>query len=323
MASTDWQERIQPDEAERHAAAARDIVAMQQAKNKRQGVGRALHRKGTLATKGVLRIRSGLPAQALQGLFAQPGEHLVWVRFSNGGVDRQSDRRPDIRGFAFRVFGVQGESALGGPIDHQDFSLINQPAFAFADSKLFIPLVLAAGRGPGALLKWMFKTFGPIGMLKQLKKTAATFGRPFGGYATEVFHSSLPIQCGPHACKLRLLPLSQRSPRPDAAQDWGADFAAHAAEGPLRYALQLQFFVDETRTPIEDAAVIWPEELAPFVTVAELEVQAPPADPEFQQRIERSVFDPWQALAAHRPLGEVMRARKVVYFESQKAREAT
>ena len=29
-----------------------------------------------------------------------------------------------------------------------------------------------------------------------------------------------------------------------------------------------------------------------------------------------------QALAAHRPLGEVMRARKVTYFESQKARGA-
>jgi len=34
------------------------------------------------------------------------------------------------------------------------------------------------------------------------------------------------------------------------------------------------------------------------------------------------VFDPWQALMAHRPLGEVMRARKAVYFASQKERGA-
>ena len=38
--------------------------------------------------------------------------------------------------------------------------------------------------------------------------------------------------------------------------------------------------------------------------------------------VEAAVFDPWQALAAHRPLGDVMRARKVVYFESQKGRGA-
>ena len=38
--------------------------------------------------------------------------------------------------------------------------------------------------------------------------------------------------------------------------------------------------------------------------------------------VERGIIDPWQALAAHRPLGEVQRLRKVVYFESQKARGA-
>ena len=40
------------------------------------------------------------------------------------------------------------------------------------------------------------------------------------------------------------------------------------------------------------------------------------------REVETAVFDPWQALAAHRPLGDVQRARKVVYFESQKGRNA-
>jgi integrase/recombinase XerC len=38
------------------------------------------------------------------------------------------------------------------------------------------------------------------------------------------------------------------------------------------------------------------------------------------QAVEASVFDPWHALAAHRPLGEVMRARRVAYFASAQAR---
>jgi hypothetical protein len=35
---------------------------------------------------------------------------------------------------------------------------------------------------------------------------------------------------------------------------------------------------------------------------------------------EAAAFDPWVALMDHRPLGEVMRARKVVYFQSQQGR---
>jgi hypothetical protein len=34
----------------------------------------------------------------------------------------------------------------------------------------------------------------------------------------------------------------------------------------------------------------------------------------------RKLLHPWRALDQHRPLGDVMRARKVVYYESQKGR---
>jgi hypothetical protein len=39
-------------------------------------------------------------------------------------------------------------------------------------------------------------------------------------------------------------------------------------------------------------------------------------------KAESAVFDPWQALIEHRPLGDVQRARKAIYFESQKGRGA-
>jgi hypothetical protein len=90
--------------------------------------------------------------------------------------------------------------------------------------------------------------------------------------------------------------------------------------------LELQFFVDETATPIEDASVDWPEVVAPYLAVADLTVPAQDvtsADGQaLAQRVEATVFDPWHALAAHRPLGEVMRSRKVVYLASQRGRDA-
>lgn len=319
---TGWREVIAADEAARHAAAAKAMAEMQKRKDERFGAGRALHRKGVAAVRGRLRVPQGLPGHARHGLFAEPGEHEVWVRLSNGAMDKQSNRRPDIRGFAMRVFGVDGEAALGGRTDHQDLSLINQTAFAFPDSRHFFGLVEAAGRSPGAVIGWMFKAFGFIGGFKQLKKLAATAGKPFTGFATEAFASTLPISCGPAAVKLRLLPPAGLKPRTEVNGDWAGDLAAQAAAGPLKYRLQLQFFVDEARTPLEDASVEWPESVAPFVDVAELTLEAPSTDVDFIARVEAGVFDPWQALVAHRPLGEVMRARKVAYFTSQQGRGA-
>jgi hypothetical protein len=320
--STAWRESPSPDEAARHAGDARRIVAVQQARSATDGNGRALHRKPVIALRATLRVLDGLPAHARHGLFVQPGTHEVLLRLSNGGPQVKSDRTPDIRGFALRVGGVQGPSALGGSTDHQDFTLINHSAFAFADSRPFVGLVEAASGGAPALLAWALRSFGPLGMVRQLARLAALQRQAFTGFATEPFFSAAPLACGPYAVRVRLLPPAGQQPRATAPAHWGDELAARLAAGPLLWRLQLQFFVDEARTPIEDASVDWPEAVAPYVTVADLLVEPQAPSAAFTQAVEASIFDPWQALAAHRPLGEVMRARKVTYFESQTARGA-
>lgn len=323
MPSTEWKELVQPDEAARHAQVANDLAALQRRKNARYGSGRALHRKGLLVTTAELDVMPDLPAHAMQGLFAQPGRYPVWVRLSNGGVDVKSDRTPDIRGFAFRVLGLPEQpAALGGTTTHQDFSLINQSTFAFADSKPFFGLVLAASESPKAVLRWAFKTFGLFGGFKRLRAMKANFGKPFPGFAAQTFGSTLPLAFGPYAAKLRLRPVNGQ-PIAEGQSDWAADFTRQALAQPLRYELQAQFFEDERRTPIEDASVEWREVDAPFVTLAQLTVNPPPADDaQALKQAEAGVYDPWQALVSHRPLGEVMRARKVAYFTSQQGRGA-
>ena len=189
----------------------------------------------------------------------------------------------------------------------------------------FVGLVLAASQGPAGLIGWALRTYGPLKMFGQLMRLKDSFDLPFSGFATEPFFSAAPIACGPSAVRVRLLPPQGRHAqrRPER---WADEYLAQLNEGPLVYRLQLQSFVDEARTPVEDASVDWPESVAPYVDVAELVIERQDLDsPEakaFAVAVERAVFDPWQALAAHRPLGEVMRSRKVVYFESQKARGA-
>jgi hypothetical protein len=323
--SAAWREQVAADEEERFARYAVDLAELQRRKSARFGPGRALHRKQVLGLAGRLEVLPGLPDHCRHGLFAAPGTHPAWVRLSNGSADRAPDRRPDVRGFAVKVLGVRGPGALGGETTAQDFLLINHAVFAFPRSDEFVELVLAAGKGGGALLAHVLRRYGLLGGARFLARFARSLGRPFSGFATERFHSAAPIACGPYAARVRLLPASSTAV-PGAAEDWAADVARRLSAGDLAFDLQLQFFTDERVTPIEDASVDWLESEAPYQTVARLVVarrdDADPADEELQRRIEGAVFDPWQALAAHRPLGDVMRARKVVYHASQKGRGA-
>jgi hypothetical protein len=176
-----------------------------------------------------------------------------------------------------------------------------------------------------ALLAYLVRIHGPLGGLRQLRKLVASIGKPFHGFACTAFHSAAPIACGPYAARVRLLPPERQAPATSSG-DWTADMAGRLARADLAYTLQLQFFVDEACTPIEDASVDWPEAQSPYLSVARLVLPrqsvSDGASQALRDQVEAAIFDPWAALAAHRPLGEVMRARKVVYYASQQARNA-
>lgn len=323
--SINWKEHMLQDEAKLHAEHLLAFDEIKKIKDAKYGKGRQLNRKGLLGLQGHLEVLPGLPDYATHGLFAAPATYPAWIRLSNGGMDRAADRKPDIRGFSIKVLGVKGPSALGaGTTDCQDFLMIQKSAFGFANSKDFVGFVYSAARGFGSLLKYLYSTYGLVGGFRKLKAMATALNMPFTGFATEKFYTAAPLACGPFAVRVRMLPASANA-NANASENWGKDFLSHLSKGPLRFELQLQFFVDEQRTPIEDATNDWPEAEAPFVTVAVLTI--PEQDTEsaegvkLTEDIETAAFDPWKALMEHRPLGEVMRARRVVYFQSQTGRK--
>jgi hypothetical protein len=324
--STDWKERIGSDEEQRFAGFAERIAAMQKKKSQRYGNGRAFHRKQILALRARLEVLPALPAHAAQGLFARPGAYDAWIRLSNGGVDVARDRKPDIRGFALRVLGVEGAGALGGTTQAQDFVLINHEDFGFETPDDFVELVTALVRGPLSLIAHLVRRYGFFRGVARLREIARVMARPFSGFATESFFSAAPIANGPYAVRVRLRPTATATATVAAGAktgDWAEDMRAQLGRGPIAYELQLQFYCDESTTPIENGAVNWAEADAPYVTVARLTI--PPQaldDAELAAAVEKATFDPWEALAAHRPLGAIMRARKHAYFASQKTRGA-
>ena len=317
--STTWQERFPPDEEAHLKRVAEVIGKLQRHRSAKYGRGRALHRKQLLATTGKLEVLDGLPEHARHGLFATPGAHRLLARFSNGGPEVQADNVPDIRGFAVKVLEVAGPGALGGTADHQDFLMINQDRLPTRDSREFVDFIAAATSSQLSGLLHLFRAHGLVGGFTRLRELIASFGKKFNGFAAERFNTAAPLCCGPYAVKVRLKPAG--NPPPSArSKDIVADLRERLATAPVRWDMELQFFVDEATTPIEDASKIWPDAETPIVTVARLTLDA--ASDDAAKRAEAARFDPWAGLAAHRPLGEVMRARKVAYLASQQGRAA-
>lgn len=324
--STEWSESVDEDEAERHAVFAQQLVAIQSSVDARSGSGRALHRKQVLGLVAELEVLPDLPDPARQGLFASPATYRGFARLSNGGIKAQADAVPDIRGLALSFRGVQGDGALGGTTDRQDFVLINRPAFGFPDSQQFTAIVPAVAEGKAAFLKAMVDTFGVVKAPLEGARLAKDLLRPFSGFATEPFFSAAPIRWGPYAARVRLSP-STGGRSLTAGLDFARDMADRLAEGPVTYDLEAQFFVSEELTPIENGLADWPSDVSAYLPVGRVTLPAQdPSSPEGQalaEQVEQDRFDPWAALAEHRPLGEIMRARKVAYFESQKQRDAS
>jgi hypothetical protein len=96
----------------------------------------------------------------------------------------------------------------------------------------------------------------------------------------------------------------------------------HFAHEGGEWELRVQLNTDIETMPIEDPSVEWPESSSPYVTVARLRAgpQAAWSDALSHAIDEGMQFNPWHALAAHRPLGSVNRVRKAVYAMSRRFR---
>ena len=86
--------------------------------------------------------------------------------------------------------------------------------------------------------------------------------------------------------------------------------------------IQVQLCTNLETMPVEDASVIWPETESPFLSVARLRMPAQNAwcADKIELLDERMSFSPWHALAAHRPLGGIMRVRQAVYAAAARFR---
>ena len=291
---------------------------------------RASHAKSSACVVGELVVADGLPLELAQGLFAKPGRFDVAVRFAQGPGETLGDRVSTHRGMAIKVFGVPGEKLPGHDGDTQDFVFATGTTFPSGTAKGFLRDGSMIGKAAGSPEGFKSAVSATARGFNQVlhafggeSALADFFGHPFSHPLSEGYFSQAPVRFGDHVAKLAAIPVA---PEQLALADWRLD--PHKDEDGFRHAaveyfaandavyeIKAQLWVDADKQPIEDASVDWPVALSPYRTVATLHLARQEAYGPKPVRFFDEVmsFQPAHALAAHRPLGSVMRARLQVY----------
>ena len=300
---------------------------------------RSVHAKTHGLLVGELTVLDGLAPEYAQGLFAQAGSYPVVIRLSTTPGYILSDDVSTPRGMSLKVVGVPGARVEGSEdAATQDFVLVNGPVFNAPTAKKFLgsAKLLASTTDKAPNLKRAFSAVlrGAESALEAVGGESVTL-KALGGHPEthplgETYYSQVPILFGDYMAKVSVAPVSppltalkdapvDLKDKPDGLRDAVVDyFAGQDGEWELR----VQLCTDVDKMPIEDASVEWPEDLSPYVAVARLRVAPQRAWSEERAKAidEGMQFNPWHALAAHRPLGSIMRVRKEVYAMSKRFR---
>jgi Catalase len=320
----DWTERYVGGSPEREAELLHRFtqqIQQVQERNRRSGEPprRAFHAK---LLAGIANARFTVSPDIREELQTPPftprATYPTVVRFSNASGMVGSDSDKDLRGIAIRVQLPQG--------DIQDFLMTNAPASHARNARQFMvaAVALSGGRRLSALPRLVLG-LGPFETARMLGALRKASSRPVNSLATETFWSRAPYAVGRWAVKFVLRPLgAPGGPPPEGHDALRHEFVERLKGQDVRFELQVQHYVNERHTPIEDGAVEWTERDPPPETVAELLIPQQDVTTEQSREAEAAIeelaFSPWSSTEGIRPIGGLNRARKPVYQASARLR---
>lgn len=330
-------ETQQPDEGR----IVREIVAhmaANQARNaeRHRHAHRDAHAKSHAVLKGRMTVHAGLAPELAQGIFAEPRDYEIVARLSSAPGDIHTDEVPAPRGFAIKVLGVEGERLspeLGGT--NQDFLMVNFPILAFGTVEKYQKMLTLLERNagsPDALQKLVAAAArGTSGVIDALggtpNATLIGLGRDHAHMLGETFHTQAAIRYGEHVAKLSLAPSGEVAKLTGQQVKGGFSamrdaVARHFSGSGASYELCAQLCTDIESMPVEDAAILWDPDTSPHRPVATLHFGPQDAYAPARQvhGDDHLAFNPWNGVAAHRPLGSIMRVRKAAYESSSAQR---
>lgn len=278
---------------------------------------RGVHAKGHACVKAYFEVDPDINPALRHGVFKIPGQqYKAWIRFSNSSSNmaKSDDRAKDARGIAIKLLNI-GENLNGG--NTQEFIAHNSPAFFTKDVRDYNRFVAEKGNPT-----YFLQGYNPFKWrLRELWQLYTAYSPPPQSLLWTQYFSNTAYQFGPHNIKFMMQSCTQpRNEKPKKVND--PDYLKNKLVKQLaedsacmQFAIQLQ---DAAKAmPIEDATVLWQTADSPFIPLAKIIIPSQAFDSaEQRQFCEDLSFSPWNALAEHRPIGALNRARKWVYQAS-------
>jgi hypothetical protein len=312
-----------PGEAELATA----IVEQMSRFTEREYRGRIAERAGNTKTYGVVRaefrVLPDVPAQFKHGVFAEERSFPAWIRFGGPGPLSPPDVKDSgILSVGIKLMGVPGEKLLDDEKRTQDFTGISGPTFTTPNVTENLKLQHEIwARTP---VFYFIKPFDShlLDMVMQ-----GLYARMNTSPLEVRYWSCVPYLCGEGlAVKYSIRPCSDHKTKIpwDPPSDWLRQSMGMAlAQGNVEFDFLLQAQTDPRRMPIEDSSVEWPERLSPSVAVAKITIPKQKFDSPEQIVFARELsYNPWHAIAAHRPLGNQNRARRLIYAQLSRLRQS-
>jgi Catalase len=298
---------------------------------------RGFHAKGT-GVRAKFQVMSELPSHLQVGFVQAGATYEALVRFSNARGEVLGDLSKDQRGVAIRLkTDPDGSLSPGDDANIQDFLMTNTP-ISFARSPVqFIEVGEILLGGIGRVVPRLVTRYG----FKEARRIMRVFLAPvisFKPFQMNTYWSRTSYQFGSHAVRYLIQPSMGSKTWSTARQltevlrsvTQGVPEREHylrerlkeaLKEGDLRFDFCIQLFVDEKRTPIEDAYIEWKESDSPPIPIATLIIPQQDFDPQLEQDMEHMAFNPWNTNELT-PLGLINLARKNVYDASATHRGA-
>jgi hypothetical protein len=265
------------------------------------------------------RVHDDIPEELKQGIFSRPNTYPAKLRFANATSKDDSDK--DLRGLSIQLSQVEGFGpVIWGEQGYQNFILNSHPALFVATPEEFLEFIRA--RQQGKVSKALFflthlKSFGIV--LKSRKSHLSPLDIRY--WSTVPFRLG---ESGHQVVKYSVIPCSDYETTEavnEGEHQLRAAISAHLKQAPACFHFAVQLQTDPATMPIDDASVVWDEDVSPFIPVATIKIEDQEIDnPEILATGERCSFNPWQCIAAHEPLGRMNFVRQQVYANAAQLR---
>ena len=296
------------------------IEVVSRAETKNNVVPRFNQSKTVACLNAQFRVHDFIPENLKQGVFSQAKTYPALLRFAN--ATNQDDSKKDIRGLSIKLSDVDG-SVLWGQPGVQDFILNSYPALFVATPEEFLAFIRA--RQEDAKLSFFLNPFDSH--LKSFWIVMNARQKHMSLFDIR-YWSTVPFQFGEstdQVVKYSVIPCSDYETNKvvnSGENQLRSAMKSHLRQGTACFQFAVQKQTDTERMPIDDATVIWDEALSPFQTLATITIENQVIDdPKTLAACERSHFNPWQSLTAHKPLGRMNEVRRLVYENAARLRQ--